>query len=168
MADETPQDEAQIPAPPPAGRVEPEIESPEAQIADLTDKWKRSVAEFENFKKRRESEGREILEYAKEVTVMKLMPSLQSLEQVFKYAPTDEKYKDWLLGLTVTIQQLEKTMEELGVVKVKTIGEKFDPTHHEAVEEVEGQEAGTIIKEIQPGFALNNKVIIPAKVAVGK
>ena len=126
------QDEQQIPVPP----IEPEIESPEAVIADLTDKWKRSVAEFENFKKRRQSEGQEILEYAKEMTVMKLMPSLQSLEQVLKYAPTDEKYKDWLLGLTVTIQQLEKTMEELGVVKIKTIGEKFDPSHHEAVEEV--------------------------------
>ncbi len=163
MSDPT-QDEQQIPAHPP----EPEIESPEAVIADLTDKWKRSVAEFENFKKRRESEGREILEYAKEVTVMKLMPSLQSLEQVLKYAPTDEKYKDWLMGLTVTIQQLEKTMEELGVVKIKTVGEKFDTTHHEAVEEVEGEESGKIVKEIQPGFTLNNKVIIPAKVAVGK
>src|SRR3989338_4941600 len=107
------QDEQQIPVPP----IEPEIESPEAVIADLTDKWKRSVAEFENFKKRRQSEGQEILEYAKEMTVMKLMPSLQSLEQVLKYAPTDEKYKDWLLGLTVTIQQLEKTMEEIGVVR---------------------------------------------------
>jgi len=158
------QDEQQIPVPP----IEPEIESPEAVIADLTDKWKRSVAEFENFKKRRQSEGQEILEYAKEMTVMKLMPSLQSLEQVLKYAPTDEKYKDWLLGLTVTIQQLEKTMEELGVVKIKTIGEKFDPSHHEAVEEVEGQEPGKIVKEIQPGFMLNNKVIIPAKVAVGR
>lgn len=165
MADTTDtQDEEQIPAAP----VEPEIESPEAKIADLTDKWKRSVADFENFKKRRESEGREILEYAKEITVMKLMPSLQSLEQVLKYAPTDEKYKDWLMGLTVTIQQLEKTMEELGVVKIKTVGEKFNPSLHEAVEEVEGQEPGKIVKEIQPGFTLHGKVIIPAKVGVGK
>lgn len=168
MTDQIKQDDQQIPAHPPAGGSEIEIESPEAQIADLTDKWKRAVADFENFKKRRESEGREILEYAKEVTVMKLMPSLQSLEQVLKYAPTDEKYKDWLMGLTVTIQQLEKTMEELGVVKIKTTGEKFDPTHHEAVEEIEGQEAGKIVKEIQPGFTLNGKVIVPAKVAVGK
>jgi molecular chaperone GrpE len=44
----------------------------------------------------------------------------------------------------------------------------FDPTKHEAVEEVEGQESGKIVKEIQPGFMLNDKVIIPAKVAVGK
>jgi len=130
--------------------------------------WKRTAADFENFRKRREAESKELVEFAKEVTVLKLMPSLQSLEQVLYYAPQDEKYKDWLTGLKATIQQLEKTMEELGVVKIKTVGEQFDHEKHEAVEEVEGQSPGKIIKEVQPGFTLNNKVIIPAKVAVGK
>jgi molecular chaperone GrpE len=93
---------------------------------------------------------------------------LQSLEQVLAHAPDDEKYKEWLEGLRVTIVQLEKTMEGLGVKKIKTVGEKFDPTRHEAIEEVGGKEQDKIIKEIQPGFTLNNKLIIPAKVAVGK
>ncbi len=148
-------------------KVADEIVSPEEQIADLTNKWKRAAADFENYKKRREGETKEVLEFAKQMTVMKLMPTLQSLEQVLTYAPQDEKYKDWLTGLRATIQQLEKTMEELGVVKIKTVGETFDPTHHEAVEETSG-EPGKVIKELQPGFMLNNQVIIPAKVAVGK
>src|SRR3989344_5850288 len=117
---------------------EPQIQSPEDEIADLTDKWKRAVADFENYKKRKEAETKEVLEFAKEMTVMRLMPSLQSLEMVLKFAPDDEKYKDWIAGLRATISQLEKTMEELGVVKIKTVGEQFDPTRHEAVEEVEG------------------------------
>ncbi len=149
-------------------QIPEEILSPEAQIEELTNNWKRTAADFENYKKRRESESKELLEFAKEVTIMKLMPTLQSLEMVLKFAPDDEKYKDWLSGLKATIMQLEKTMEELGVVKIKTVGEQFDHSQHEAVEEVEGQESGKIIKEIQPGFTLNNKVIIPAKVAVGK
>ena len=148
--------------------IQEEILSPEDQIAQLTDNWKRTAADFENYKKRRESESKELLEFAKEMTVMKLMPTLQSLEMVLKFAPDDEKYKDWLTGLKATIMQLEKTMEELGVVKIKTVGEPFDHSRHEAVEEVAGEEPGKIIKEIQPGFTLNNKVIIPAKVAVGK
>ncbi len=139
----------------------------EEQITDLTDKWKRTAADFENFRKRTVAERGEILQHAKEITVLKLLPSLQSLEQVLRFAPDDEKYKDWITGLRATIQQLEKTMEELGVVKIKTMGETFDPTHHEAVEETEG-EAGQIMKELQPGFMLNNQVIIPAKVVVGK
>ena len=129
--------------------------------------WKRTAADFENFKKRKEQEGPEMIQFAKELTVAKLMPSLQNLEQVLKYAPEDEKYKDWLSGLRGTIAQLEKDMEELGLKKIKTVGEAFDPSQHEAVEEAAG-ESGKIIKEISPGFMLNNKVIIPAKVAVGK
>jgi molecular chaperone GrpE len=162
--DNTQQDEQQIPAHEP----EVEIQSPEDKIEELTNNWKRAVADLDNYKKRKESETREVLEYAKEMTVMRLLPSLQSLEQVLHYAPTDEKYKDWLQGLKATIMQLEKTMEELGVVKIKTIGEKFDPNRHEAVEEIEGADAGVVTKEIQPGFLLNGKVIIPAKVAISK
>jgi molecular chaperone GrpE len=146
---------------------EQEILSPEQQIEQLTNNWKRAVADFENYKKRKDAESKELFEFAKEMAVMRLLPSLQSLEMVLKFAPEDEKYKDWITGLKATILQLEKAMEELGVVKIKTVGEQFDHDRHEAVEHIEG-ESGKVIKEIQPGFLLNNKVIIPAKVAVGK
>lgn len=134
---------------------------------ELLNNWKRAVADLENYKKRREQETPDLIRYGREMTIMQLMPSLQSLEQVLLFAPADEKYKDWLTGLKATILQLEKTMEELGVVKIKTMGAKFDPEKHEAVEEVEA-EPGVIVREIQAGFTLNGKVIVPAKVAVGK
>lgn len=144
-----------------------ELEQLKSQNEEYLNNWKRALADFENYKKRKEVEGRELLEYSKEMTVVKLMPSLQSLEQVLKFAPTDEKYKDWLTGLRATIIQLEKTMEELGVVKIKTVGEQFDPHLHEAVEEIESDQPG-IVKEIQAGFTLNGKVMVPAKVVVSK
>ncbi|MBX4191495.1 MAG: nucleotide exchange factor GrpE [Candidatus Doudnabacteria bacterium] len=134
---------------------------------ELMNNWKRTAADLENFKKRVDAERKELVEFSKEITVMKLIPSLESLEQVLIYAPQDDKYKEWLAGLKATIQQLEKSMEDLGVYKVKTIGQPFDHSMHEAVEEVDGIE-GQVIKELQPGFMLNGKVIIPAKVAVGK
>ncbi|MBX4205420.1 MAG: nucleotide exchange factor GrpE [Candidatus Doudnabacteria bacterium] len=146
---------------------EDQIAQLEAKIEELTNNWKRTAADFDNYRKRKDAEGPEMMQFAKELTVSKLMPSLQNLEQVLKYAPEDEKYKDWLSGLRGTIIQLERDMEDLGVKKIKAVGELFDPEKHEAVEEVEG-EAGKIMKEVQPGFMLNNKVIIPAKVAVGK
>lgn len=146
-----------------------QTEKPEllSRYREIVDNWKRVSAEFENYKKRKEAERKELVEFSKEITVAKLIPSLESLEQVLIYAPDDEKYKEWIQGLRATIMQLEKTMEELGVVKIKTVGEPFDHNRHEAVEEVQGAE-GQIIKELQPGFTLNGKVIIPAKVAVGK
>jgi molecular chaperone GrpE len=144
-----------------------ELEELKAKNEELLNNWKRTAADFENFKRRKETEGKELLEYSKEMTVMRLLPSLQSLEQVLNLAPTDEKYKDWLQGLKATIIQLEKTMEEMGVVKIKTVGEMFDPNLHEAIEEEESESEG-IVREVQPGFVLNGKVIIPAKVVVGK
>ena len=144
-----------------------DLASLQQKNSELMNNWKRVAADFENYKKRKEAEAPEMMQFAKEVTVAKLMPSLQNLEQVLKYAPNDEKYKDWIAGLRGTIMQLEKDMEELGVKKIKTVGEQFDPERHEAVEEVAG-DPGKIVSEIQPGFTLNGKVMIPAKVAVGK
>ena len=91
---------------------EEKINELEAKVEELTNNWKRTAADFENYKKRKEAEGPEMMQFAKELTVAKLMPSLQNLEQVLKFAPTDEKYKDWLVGLKATIMQLEKDMEE--------------------------------------------------------
>lgn len=134
-------------------------------------KWedtaKRVAADFENYKRRRESETKELLEYGKENVVALLVPSLQSLEQVLALAPKDDKYKDWLLGLKATIAQLERTMESFGVKKIPTVGQPFDPNLHEAVGEEESDAEG-VVKEIQPGFTLNGKVMIPARVVVGK
>ena len=138
-----------------------------SKYRQVVNSWKQVTAEFENYKKRKETEHKELVNFSKEITVMKLIPTLESLEQVLTYAPDDEKYTEWIAGLRATIQQLEKTMEDLGVVKIKTLGQAFDHSLHEAVEEVEGPE-GKIVKEMQPGFMLNGKVIIPAKVAVGK
>src|SRR6476661_5066432 len=108
------QDEQQIVSP------EDKILELEAKVLELTNNWKRTAADLENYKKRKEAEGPEMMQFAKEVTVAKLMPSLQNLEQVLKYAPEDEKHKDWLAGLRGTIMQLEKDMEDLGVRKIKT------------------------------------------------
>lgn len=169
MPEDTTTEDMQTPAGEPSSEpiTEPNLEELQVKNQELMDNWKRTAADFENYKKRKDTESRELLEYSKEMTVVRLMPSLQSLEQVLKFAPTDEKYKDWLTGLRATIIQLEKTMEDLGVVKIKTVGQEFDPHLHEAVEEIKGETEG-IVKEIQPGFTLNGKVMIPAKVVVSK
>src|SRR6185503_13004820 len=96
----------------------PTIEDLQIKNEELMDNWKRAAADFDNFRKRTAAERVEILQHAKELTVLKLMPSLQSLQQVLIFAPQDEKYKEWLVGLKATIAQLEKSLEELGVVKI--------------------------------------------------
>ena len=148
-------------------QAQPTTEELQAKNEELLNNWKRAAADLENYKKRKEAERAELFAMIQEMTAVRLLPSLQSLEQVLKFAPDDEKYKGWLDGLKATILQLEKAMEELGLKKIKTVGEKFDHDLHEAMEETDGEE-GIVLKELQPGFTLHDKVIIPAKVVVGK
>src|SRR3990167_5216798 len=149
----------------PDEQVQPTIEELQAKNEELLNNWKRAVADLDNFKKRKEAERAELFSMIQEMTAVRLLPSLQSLEQVLKFAPNDEKYQGWLDGLKATILQLEKAMEELGLRKIPTVGQKFDHSLHEAVEETDGED-GKVLKELQPGFTLHDKVIIHAKVVV--
>ena len=136
---------------------------------DYLNNWKRTAADFENYKKRRDKENQELIQFAQEVTVVKMLPTLESLEQALKNSPQDQQFETWSQGVIKIVQQLEKTLLEMGIEKIKTVGEKFDFQLHEAIEMTTGDgESGTIIEEVQPGYKLNNKVIRPAKVKVAK
>ena len=149
--------------------LEGELTQYKQKAEDYLNNWKRTAADFENYKKRQEKENRELLQFAQEVTVVKMLPTLESLEQALRNAPQDEGFQNWSEGVLKIVQQLEKTLLEMGIEKIKTVGEKFDFSLHEAVEMVEGGgESGTIVEEIQSGYKLNNKVIRPAKVKVAR
>ena len=145
-----------------------ELEEYKQKADEYLNNWKRTAADFENYKKRRERENQELLQFAQEITVVKMLPTLESLEQALRAAPQDERFQKWSEGVIKIVKQLEKTLLEMGVEKIKTTGEKFDPRFHEAVEIVDGAEDERIAEEVQSGYKLNNKVIRPAKVKVAK
>jgi molecular chaperone GrpE len=174
---------------------EQNIEKLQKDLDELTNNWKRTLADFDNFKKQKERENKELLEFAKEVTVVKLLPTLDTLGQALRHAPEmnqespkefaensnptgqagimnhewGKKYENWLTGINGILIQLDKVLAELGVKKIQAIGKKFDPNFHEAVREVEGEEEdGIIIDELQSGFILNDKVIRPTQVVISK
>jgi molecular chaperone GrpE len=129
--------------------------------------WQHSQADFENYKKRKENENKELIEFAREVTVAKLLPTLDSLSQAILHMPEgiEEKWKHGLLG---TLQQLDKILAELGVRKIEAVGKRFDPNFHEAIQEVPGDEDGIVMQEFVTGYELNGKVIRPSQVAISK
>jgi len=162
------------------------LEKLQADLDSAIANWKRTAADFENYKKHKERENKELLEFAKEVTVVKLLPTLDALEQALRHMPEfgelevgdgeldsernfAEKYQNWQQGANGIVAQLDKVLAELGVKKIEAIGKKFDPHFHEAVREVEAdQEDGIIIDELQSGFILNHKVIRPSQVIISK
>ena len=80
-----------------------------------------------------------------------------------------KKYQNWQTGVNGIIAQLDKTLEELGVRKIESLGKKFNPHFHEAVREVESEaDDGIIVDELQTGFELNGKVIRPSQVVISK
>lgn len=129
--------------------------------------WQRTQADFENYKKREEAKQREIMDFAKEVTIVKLLPTLDTLQQGLRHAPqgVDE---NWLRGVEGTLQKLDKTLEEMGVKKIEAVGKPFDPNFHEAVREVPGEQDGLIIEDLQTGYEINGKVIRPSQVVISK
>lgn len=159
-----------------------ELEKIKLELDSAMNGWKRAQADFENYKRRKENENKELVEFAREVTVAKLLPALDSLEQALRHMPEYQKsevgepdvgfekqYKNWQTGANGIVVQLDKTLGELGVKKIEALGKKFDPNFHEAVREVEGeQESGIIVQELQTGFELNGKVIRPSQVTISK
>ncbi len=129
--------------------------------------WQRSQADFENYKKREEAKQAELLEFAKEVTIVKLLPTLDTLEQGLRHAPAGVD-ANWLKGIEGTLQKLDKVLEEMGVKKIEALGKQFDPNFHEAVREVPGDTDGEIVEELQTGFEINGNVIRPSQVTISK
>jgi molecular chaperone GrpE len=155
--------------------VQKELEEAINQAQANLDGWKRTAADFENYKRRKEAENKELVEFAKEVTVAKLLPILDSLEQALKHMPETaaegfaDKYQNWQTGVNGIVLQLDKALGELGVKKIEAVGKKFDPNFHEAVREVESEAPdGMVVDELQTGFELNGKVIRPSQVVISK
>ena len=153
------------------GSLTRQIEEIKEEAATNLAGWQRSAADFANYKKREEAKQAEILEFAKEVTIVKLLPILDTLEQGLRHAPpgVDES---WLKGIEGTLQKLDKTLEEMGVKKIEAMGKQFDPNFHEAVREVDASETGAVdgqvVEDLQTGFEINGKVIRPSQVVISK
>ncbi len=154
------------------------LEQLQTDLDSANNNWKRALADFENYKRRKEGENKELVEFAREVTVAKLLPTLDSLEQGILHRPklefgenqeSEKKYIDWLNGLLGIEKQLGKVLEELGVKKIESVGKKFDPNFHEAVSQIESEVADDqVIEQVQTGYELNGKVIRPSQVIISK
>ena len=154
--------------------LEQQLEEAREEALTNLNGWRRTQADFDNYQKRKEQENKELIEFAREVAVAKLLPSLDTLEQALVHRPAQdnpqlsEEYQKWQGGLDGLVKQLDKALEDLGVRKIEAVGKKFDPNLHEAVREVPGADDGFVAEEYQTGFMLNGKVIRPSQVAIFK
>ena len=137
----------------------------EEKMTELENQLKRALADYQNLE-RRVSEGRsELTKLGIGDFILRIVPSLNHLEQALEGAREAGEEGSWLQGVEMAVKEFKKVLEQEGLIPVQT--ETFDPNLHEAVEVVEGED-GKIIKVLQMGYNLNGKTVQPAKVVVGK
>ena len=139
--------------------------------ADLKDKWLRSVAEFENYRKRTLKERAELILNGGEKVITAILPVLDDMERAIANGSKTEDPQVLREGMELIYQKFVKTLEAQGVSKIETKEADFDTDLHEAVAMVPGMgddKKGKVIDCLQEGYKLNDKVIRHAKVAVGQ
>lgn len=157
-------------------KAEPEaekdpLEAANEQIEELKDKYLRSVAEFDNYRKRTLKEKAELLLNGAEKTVSAILPVMDDMERALANAEKTDDAEALKEGMKLIFQKFEKVMGSLGVSKIDTKDADFDTDIHEAVAMVPGMgddKKGKVLDCVQTGYKLNDKVIRHAKVAVGQ
>ncbi len=141
-----------------------------AERDSFHDNYVRAHAEFDNLKKRLERERMEFLKYAKEDFVTEFMPIIDSIEMALKASKGSNDVKALHEGVSMIDLQVKKFLQGLGAEKIKTVGEKFDPHIHEAVETeaTDDKLEDSIVEELKSGYRLNGKLIRPAAVKIVK
>jgi len=151
--------------------LEQEIERLTQELQQAKEQYMRTLAEFDNARKRLHREKEEFVRYAAEATVRKLLPIVDSLDHALTAVDKPVDPQAVVKGVQLIHRQLIDLLEREGVKRILSVGEAFNPNQHEAIAQVEttdGTADNTVVEEIQVGYTLHGKVLRPAMVKVAK
>ena len=146
----------------------------EKKIEELNDKLLRSLAENQNLRKIHEKEREDLIKYSSSSFAREILNLADNLERAFVLFKDDPKFKsdefkDTMLGIELIEKELISSFDKNGIKSFESVGKKFDPNFHQALNEVESeQEDGMVINEIQKGYMLNDRLLRPAFVSISK
>jgi len=130
--------------------------------ADYEHLYKKSLADYQNLLKRTAKEKEEFIKYANEQLIHAIIPVYDNLKMSLNHTDSQIEKSSWLEGVKFVLKQFKDILEGIGVEEIKTVGEKFD--HHSM--EALGGNGEMVASEAKPGYRLNGKVIIPARVVL--
>ena len=151
-------------------KTDKKTEAYEAKIAELDDRVKRQMAEFENFRKRTEKEKAAMFEMGAKSVVEKILPVVDNFERGLAAIPEEDKNSPFAEGMNMIYKQLMTELEGLGVKPIEAVGKEFDPNFHNAVMQVESEEyeEGIIAQELLKGYMYRDTVVRHSMVAVAQ
>jgi len=147
-----------------------QIAALEEEKNEIRDSALRATAEAENFKKRLTREKEDFVKYSNEKVIKELLPVIDNLERAVDHAKEAGESGGLLEGVEMTLDLFKKSLANLGVTQVSSLGETFNPERHEAVQQIESanHEPNIVVSEFQKGYMLNERLIRPAMVVVSK
>ena len=148
--------------------VDKKTEMYEAKIAELEDRVKRQMAEFENYRKRTEKEKAAMFEMGAKSVVEKILPVVDNFERGLTAIPEADKGGAFAEGMNMIYKQMLTELEGLGVKPIEAVGKEFDPNFHNAVMQVESDEyeEGIVAQELLKGYMYRESVVRHSMVAV--
>lgn len=148
--------------------LEEQLAQAKAEAAANLDGWQRTLAEFANARKRMDKQRIEARSHATAEVVSKILPVLDDFDRALANVPETISSDSWFEGLRLVHKKLNGILEGANIERIPTIGEPFDPKIHEAIlqEPSEQYESGLIIRELQSGYKLGDRIIRPALVCV--
>jgi len=145
------------------------VETLERQVEAARNQLIRITSEFANFRKRSRDEKEKTLMYASEALVMDLLPVFDDFERALDHMNGDpEDLSETLEGVRLIWRRLIRILEQRGVKRFESLGERFDPFRHEAmqIQDVEGMPPGTVVQEVEKGYAYHERLLRAARVIV--
>lgn len=137
------------------------------QVAELTESLQRERADALNLRRRYDEQVAALKAVVKAGVVRDLLPVIDNFERALKHTPKELEGNTYVDGIQNIVKQFEKTLADMGVERIKTVGEPFDPHYHEAVSMEDGEGAQEIVsEELQSGYRIGNDVIRHAMVRV--
>ena len=144
-----------------------QLEDAETKLAESVEGWQRSLADFQNYKKRIERDNEAMRANMKGDIVKKVLPMLDDLERALQNRPAGETWAD---GIELIVRKFQTMLESEGIKRIEAEGAEFDPNFHEAIShEPNGEvKSGHVIAIVQNGYMLGERVIRPALVRVAQ
>jgi molecular chaperone GrpE len=159
-------------APPPAGlaQLQQQLEEKTKESQENFDRYLRLAAEMENLKKRMEREKADLLQFANENLIKELLPVVDNLELALQHGRQADTPAPFLEGIELVHQGFLKALARFGVTPLEAVGQQFDPAFHNAVLQEAAPKVPdcTVLKELQKGYLMNNRLLRPAMVVVAR
>ena len=145
----------------------PDVTPFEDQLLQLTEALQRERADAVNLRRRHETEMVQLRTRVKSSIIHDLLPVIDNFERSLKHVPSDLESNDYIKGVQGVVKQFETTLNDMGVERIKSVGEIFDPHFHETVSMEEGEGTEEIVsEELQAGFKIGDDVVRHAMVRV--